>query len=78
MGWWTANKNGGIAWDDPSSAVDAWGDSVADIMDAAITRIVAEFELQFGRRPTLQELQAGLEFSAQAFDLPSRKARRST
>jgi hypothetical protein len=40
-----------------------WGDGPADTFDRAIDLISAEFEQALGRRPTLAELRAGLEFS---------------
>jgi hypothetical protein len=62
MGWWTQNKQG------HSFAINEdvemyWGDAAADIMDNAIDEIVQQFELNWGRRPTKDEMRAGLEFS---------------
>jgi len=64
MGWWNANDNGGMFGEDDEKV---WGDGPADILDEAIERIVKEFEEDWGRRPTLEELQAGFRFSTSIY-----------
>lgn len=64
MGWWVQNKEGhSFAVDDDATQVMIWGDGPADAMDNAIDLIVKEFERYEGRRPTKDEMRAGLEFS---------------
>jgi hypothetical protein len=58
MGWWEQGPR------------DVWGDGPADHIDLALSAIVAEFEAEWGRKPTKDEIRAGLEFSLAAFDQP--------
>jgi hypothetical protein len=60
MGWWTATEDGGSF---ATSGNLMWGDSVADIMDEALAKIVKEFQDAHGRKPTQPELISGLLFS---------------
>jgi hypothetical protein len=62
MGWWTQNEQG-HSFATAAGAEMVWGDSVADILDGAIAEIADEFEQQYNRRPTKDEVRAGLEFS---------------
>lgn len=65
MGWW-------------KQATDAvWGDGPADIFDTAIAEIVSEFEAEWDRKPTRDEIRAGLEFSLSAFNTPHLSAVKS-
>jgi len=62
MGWWTQNEQGhsfAVAEGEPMF----WGDSVADIIDSALQAIEGEFLANYRRKPTKEELRAGLEFS---------------
>ncbi|MDV3306835.1 hypothetical protein K7Z75_24740 [Mycobacterium avium subsp. hominissuis] len=66
MGWWTTNETG------TSFAADGdlmWGDSVADMMDETLGRIVEEFQRSWNRNPSMRELIAGLRFSASTADI---------
>lgn len=58
MGWWHQDEEG-----HSFSGEMLWGDGVADVMDSAIAAITEEFEKDQLRRPTKDELRAGLEFS---------------
>lgn len=60
MGWWSATEDGGSF---ATSGNLVWGDSVADIMDEALEKIVREFQDAQGRKPTRPELISGLLFS---------------
>lgn len=63
MGWWSTNEDG-VSFISFSEEVEmVWGDSVADILDAAIDRIDKEFQSAWGRRATTEELVAGVRFS---------------
>lgn len=64
MGWWSTDRHGNSFAKDASDPGMVWGDSVADTMDAAITSIIKDFQADWGRKPTMAELRAGLEFSA--------------
>jgi hypothetical protein len=60
MGWWRTNPDG------QSLLVEGdmvWGDPAADIIDVALTEIIAAFKEGLGRTPTKAEIRAGLEFS---------------
>lgn len=61
MGYWSQDRSG------TSFAVDdlhmTWGDAPADIMGDALERIVGCFEGDLGRKPTQNEILAGLRFS---------------
>lgn len=63
MGWWTQNKKGHSFAENEDGIEMVWGDGPADAMDNAIDQIVADFERVEGRRPTKDEMRAGLEFS---------------
>lgn len=65
MGYWQTNEHGhsfaqGIDGDEPM----LWGDAPADVMDEALAQIIAAFRSDLGRAPSLEELKAGLLFSA--------------
>ena len=60
MGWWKASEDGGSF---ATSGNLLWGDSVADIMDEALTKIVQEFQDAHGRKPTQPEILSGVLFS---------------
>lgn len=66
MGWWNAAPNGASLQTEDTGLI--WGDSVADIMDDAIFRIIREFQKEHGRKPTKAELRAGLEFDLGAYE----------
>ncbi|BBX30480.1 hypothetical protein B7435_16735 [Mycolicibacterium peregrinum] len=63
MGWWNTTAEG------DSFAVDSalvWGDGPADLMGDALQKIIEEFGEAWDRPPTMEELTAGLRFSAPA------------
>lgn len=62
MGYWNATPEGGSLVDDVTGLL--WGDEPADIIDGALKEVIEVFERDSGRKPTLAELRAGLEFSA--------------
>ena len=62
MGTWNIDSNGNSFVD--SDAL-SWGDTPADAMDKALEDVIAAFRLDMGRAPTLEELHAGLAFSAE-------------
>jgi hypothetical protein len=66
MGWWRAGKDGSSLHAEDTGLV--WGDGPADILDDAIEAIVAEFTGAYGRKPTQEELKAGLLFSLSIYD----------
>lgn len=62
MGWWSQDEDGhSFAQADEVDMV--WGDSVADILDNALSLITEEFRVVFNRKPTDAELLAGMRFS---------------
>ena len=63
MGGWTQNKEGHSFSENEGGPEIFWGDGPADAMDNAIDTIVQEFALHWGRKPTKDEMRAGLEFS---------------
>lgn len=65
MGWWSTDHHGVSFAKDVDDPEMVWGDSVADILDDAVAKIIAEFQQDWGRKPTMSELRAGLEFGAQ-------------
>lgn len=91
MGWWIANKKGGIdVTKRPKGAgailnaskVDAetnrmWGDAPADIVDDAIEEVSAAFFRALGRYPTAEEVVIGFSFSLATVDAKIRKIRKS-
>jgi len=66
MGYWTTARDG------TSFALDlhadgtplTWGDGPADLMDEALRQILEVFKEDIGRPPSIEELIAGLRFSA--------------
>lgn len=65
MGWWTTNEQGhSFAPVEDGDTELLWGDGPADHMDDALAAIIAEFRQGLGRAPSLEELKAGLLFSA--------------
>lgn len=65
MGWWyqTMEQQGVFA---PNGDL-AWGDEPADILTGAVQRIADAFVKKWNRRPTKDELRAGLEFEINAY-----------
>lgn len=63
MGWWDTNKQGESFAKEPEVEM-LWGDAPADILDDAIVNIVKVFQRDLGRKPTVDELIAGMRFSA--------------
>jgi len=63
MGWWTADRSGRSFAHNEDGSELIWGDGPADILDAAIDEIVKEFERYEKRKPTKDEMRAGLEFA---------------
>jgi|TARA_R110000796_G_scaffold58610_5_gene135321 hypothetical protein len=61
MGFWNSDLNGGIARKGESDCV--WGDTFADIIDAALIEIKAEFEVVVGRPATDEDIRRGLSFA---------------
>lgn len=68
MGWWTTNKDGHSFSSNPRKEM-LWGDEPADIMGDALDKIVKVFEEGWERKPTLDELVAGVRFSSGHLDL---------
>lgn len=66
MGYWTTNTEGHSFAEgtNPDGSDMIWGDAPADVMDVALKRIIRDFRKDLGRAPTLEELKAGLLFSA--------------
>lgn len=64
MGWWSTDKYGHSFAQNESGPEMLWGDSVADTMGDALRSIIKDFQDDWGRKPTMAELHAGLEFSA--------------
>lgn len=61
MGWWNSDRDGmSFA---PNSEM-LWGDAPADAMCDALEIIIREFQQEWGRVPTMEELISGLKFSA--------------
>jgi hypothetical protein len=65
VGWWSQDKNG-FSFAEDSDMI--WGDGPADTIGEAIDSIVAEFVEDTGRRPTRDEIHAGLDFSLRAVE----------
>ena len=66
MGWWSTNKEGASLLVEQTGML--WGDSVADIVDDAVDKIVTVFKEDVGRPPTKDELVAGFRFSLNVYD----------
>lgn len=64
MGWWSTDKQGNSFAKDADAPEMVWGDAPADTMGDALNEIIKEFMSDWGRPPTMDELHAGLEFSA--------------
>lgn len=68
MGWWSTNKTGASFTENPGGPEMLWGDAPADIFGDAIDGVILAFETEVQRRPTKDEVRAGLEFSLGVFD----------
>lgn len=78
MGYWSTNSQGHSFVEPHIEGGDMmWGDAPADAMDDALVTIIAAFRSDLGRAPSLEELKAGLLFSAQSA-LDSEKKKRVT
>jgi hypothetical protein len=76
MGYWSTNSQGHSFVEPHIEGGDMmWGDAPADAMDDALTEIIAAFRSDLGRAPSLEELKAGLLFSAQSALDEDRKRR---
>lgn len=62
MGTWNIDSEGNSF---VESDALSWGDTPADAMDSALEGVIAAFRLDLGRAPSLEELHAGLAFSAE-------------
>lgn len=62
MGWWRATKDGGSLAMEETGLI--WGDGPADVMGPALDAIIAQFEMEWNRKPTMDELISGVIFSA--------------
>lgn len=67
MAYWPATPKDAFISADPD-ADTLWGDRPADIFDEALRQITVDFLQNFDRKPTKDELRAGLEFSLRALD----------
>jgi len=76
MGYWSTNSQGHSFADDEGGDM-MWGDAPADAVDTALTEIIKAFRSDLGRAPSLEELKAGLLFSAEEA-LDSDRKRRVT
>jgi len=66
VGYWLATPEGYSLLGEEIGPKDlVWGDTPADAMDDALELIIAAFRKDLGRAPTMEELKAGLLFSAQ-------------
>jgi hypothetical protein len=65
MGWWAQDKDG-YSFVEDSQMV--WGDGPADTVGDAIDAIVSEFLEEVGRRPSRDEIHAGIDFCLRAVD----------
>lgn len=65
MGWWQQDTEGHSFADAMAGETIAgvWGDHPADLLDAAFDAIDAAFMEEWGRKPTRQEVEAGIKFS---------------
>lgn len=61
MGWWKQDTEGHSFVEESELR---WGDGPADIMGPALGAIFTQFQEKYGRKPTEEELKAGLMFSA--------------
>jgi hypothetical protein len=70
MGYWKMQNDRSLilVTDASEPSTGTWGDRPADVMDAAIARIEEIFEQDLGRKPTKEELRAGLFFHLNARD----------
>jgi hypothetical protein len=67
MGYWSTNSQGHSFIEPHIEGGDMmWGDAPADAMDDALDEIIKAFRSDLGRAPSLEELKAGLLFSAQS------------
>lgn len=61
MGYWNQGADGSSLHTEETGLI--WGDSPADVFDAAIADAVRIFTEDVGREPTEEELTAGFQFS---------------
>jgi hypothetical protein len=66
MGWWSQDLEG-HSFAENSDLI--WGDCPADAIGDALDVVLQCFAEEVGRKPTPQEIRAGLEFSLRALDL---------
>ncbi len=66
MGYWNTGRDGASFVLDlhQDGTPMTWGDAPADVMDTALQEIIGVFKEDLGRAPSLEELIAGLRFSA--------------
>ena len=65
MGWWRQDKDGNSFVEDSEMI---WGDGPADTVGDAIEAVIAEFIADVGRRPTRDEIHAGINFCLGGLD----------
>jgi len=66
MGWWRGKRKTNMIGDEP-----------LDVMGEALVKIIAAYQIQWERKPTLEELRQTLDFAAGvALERPTRQPRR--
>ena len=67
MGYWNTSPTGESFAEgtNPDGSEMLWGDAPADHIDDALVKVIAAFRADLGRAPTVEELVAGMLFSAQ-------------
>src|SRR4051812_2636262 len=68
MGYWATDPEGHSFVTKGADVKMIWGDAPADVMDEALAKIVKIFQEDVGRKPTMEELIAGVRFAGGGLD----------
>lgn len=66
MGWWDCNSDGCLTFGTPDT-IGIFGDEPADAIDSAVAQIVAAYERDRKRKPTLAEMEAAARWLVNSY-----------
>lgn len=72
MGWWDCNSDGCLTFGTPDT-IGVFGDEPADAVDSAVAQIVAAYERDQKRKPTLAEMEVAARWLVSSYQYELQK-----